>query len=366
MKSSYLFRSLLGLLVILVFLPVWSHAFAYPNQYVLALTRSNQNNIIRYNSGIKNRGNQIQSLAATTFKFGDWLRTESVSRFRFFSFPLSTWLRTKSWKFGSIGALFLSVIPMAANASPFASTAGAAIAASPTISPFTAAPVISATVETQLTLRLVYAALMGAALGKERSAAKHSVGVRTMALVALGAASFTVCSAFGFLQHVGKYDPSRMAANVASGVGFVGTGVIATSARESQNMERSLTTAATIWLSAAVGVACGVGLYRIATTVTMGTIAIHRLGSQKSIIPTSQHVDDTNTFDRTSLHAVGANQDVRAVRIPATNAVPVVALSDASTSGEYSNSSQPVQLKPEESTNLTQPKDSNETETVIV
>lgn len=78
-----------------------------------------------------------------------------------------------------------------------------------------------------------------------------------------------------------KCDPSRMAANVASGVGFVGAGVITTSAANHQNVVHGLTTAATIWLSAAVGVACGVGLTRVATTAAIATIFILRLGRQK-------------------------------------------------------------------------------------
>jgi uncharacterized membrane protein YhiD involved in acid resistance len=101
-----------------------------------------------------------------------------------------------------------------------------------------------------------------------------------MALVAMGASAFTVCSCYGF-AHIGNYDPSRMAANVASGVGFVGAGVITTSANSSQSVVHGLTTAATIWLSAAVGVACGVGLFRVATTTAITTIAILRLGRQK-------------------------------------------------------------------------------------
>jgi putative Mg2+ transporter-C (MgtC) family protein len=100
----------------------------------------------------------------------------------------------------------------------------------------------------------------------------------------MGASAFTVCSAYGFIQFAElgmKCDPSRMAANVASGVGFVGAGVITTSAANQQNVVHGLTTAATIWLSAAVGVACGVGLLRVATTAALTTITILRLGRRK-------------------------------------------------------------------------------------
>jgi putative Mg2+ transporter-C (MgtC) family protein len=183
------------------------------------------------------------------------------------------------------------------------STAAPAIAQAVVAAPvdrlalITACSPVSAAVETQLSLRLIYAACMGACLGKERSFAKHSAGVRTMALVAMGASAFTICSAYGFLAFPGKYDPSRMAANVASGVGFVGAGVITTTAGDkSQNVVHGLTTAATIWLSAGVGVACGVGLFRIATTASLATISILRLGRGKPKIRTPAMVN-TNAED---------------------------------------------------------------------
>jgi uncharacterized membrane protein YhiD involved in acid resistance len=169
----------------------------------------------------------------------------------------------------------------ASTAAPTISQAVVAAPVAPLVVITTASPV-SAAVETQLSFRLLYAAFMGACLGKERSFAKHSAGVRTMALVAMGASAFTICSAYGFLAFPGKYDPSRMAASVASGVGFVGAGVITTTAGDKgQNVVHGLTTAATIWLSAGVGVACGVGLFRIATTAALATISILRLGRSK-------------------------------------------------------------------------------------
>jgi putative Mg2+ transporter-C (MgtC) family protein len=191
------------------------------------------------------------------------------------------------------------------------STAAPAIAQEVAASPVTRLAVItacspvSAAVERQLSLRLIYAACMGACLGKERSYARHSAGVRTMALVAMGASAFTICSAYGFLAFPGRYDPSRMAANVASGVGFVGAGVITTTAGDkSENVVHGLTTAATIWLSAGVGVACGVGLFRIATTASLATISILRLGRAKpktriSVINTNakDYVEGDDNFD---------------------------------------------------------------------
>ena len=108
---------------------------------------------------------------------------------------------------------------------------------------------VSIWTEFQLTARLLYAAAVGAAVGKERSAkTRHTAGIRTMALVSLGAAAFTICSAYGFRAG----DPSRMESNVASGVGFVGAGVITTSSStlgdRKENFVHGLTTAAAIWL----------------------------------------------------------------------------------------------------------------------
>jgi FtsH-binding integral membrane protein len=151
----------------------------------------------------------------------------------------------------SIALGMLLYLPKAALASTpvmeavMSSTATAVTAtAVASLPPTTVFSSISAAVELKLSLRLLYAALMGAALGKERSFAKHSAGVRTMSLVSMGAAVFTICSQFGF---TGRFDPARVAANVVSGVGFVGAGVITTSARNSQNVVHGLTTAATIW-----------------------------------------------------------------------------------------------------------------------
>lgn len=123
-----------------------------------------------------------------------------------------------------------------------------------TVAPIITCPVSAAT-ELRLMGRLIYAALIGAALGKERSLAKHSAGVRTMSLVSMGATVFIVCSCYGFANFP-RVDASRMAANVASGVGFVGAGVITTSNHNQNrgdpnnsqnNVVHGLTTAATIY-----------------------------------------------------------------------------------------------------------------------
>jgi len=162
------------------------------------------------------------------------------------------------------------------------------LAARAATTPSTFAPVLNPQLsifhELRLTLRLATAALLGAAIGKERADSQHAAaGIRTMSLVALGAAAYTLVSLYGF---VGKYDTSRMASNVASGVGFVGAGVITTTTRKRKiktdaardSSVHGLTTAAAIWLSAAVGVTCGSGLYVLGGAASLLTIGILKIG----------------------------------------------------------------------------------------
>lgn len=105
-------------------------------------------------------------------------------------------------------------------------------------------------------LRLVVALLLGAAIGLERQYRQRAAGLRTNALVALGAAGFSLIG-FGM---AGETSPSRMAAQVVSGIGFLGAGAIM---REGVTV-KGLNTAATLWCSAAVGVACGAGAFGMA------------------------------------------------------------------------------------------------------
>ena len=103
-------------------------------------------------------------------------------------------------------------------------------------------------------LRLVTALLLGGAIGIERQYRQRAAGLRTNALVALGAATFAL---IGFSM-AGEASPTRMAAQVVSGIGFLGAGAIM---REGLNV-KGLNTAATLWCAAAVGVGCGAGVLR--------------------------------------------------------------------------------------------------------
>ena len=107
--------------------------------------------------------------------------------------------------------------------------------------------------------RVLLAAALGALVGAERQWRSHAAGARTHALVASGAALFTLAGAYGFpdIERSAGVDPMRVAAQVASGIGFVGAGAII---RDGFSV-KGLTTAATLWASAAVGVAAGAGFY---------------------------------------------------------------------------------------------------------
>lgn len=109
-------------------------------------------------------------------------------------------------------------------------------------------------------------------IGFERQFRQKAAGFRTHVLVGTGSAAFTLVSAFGFAPVLGEevvLDPSRIAAQVVSGIGFLGAGVIFTQ----RTIVRGLTTAATIWVSAAVGMAAGAGMVSLA----IGLTAVHLL-----------------------------------------------------------------------------------------
>ena len=121
-----------------------------------------------------------------------------------------------------------------------------------------------------LLLRLSVAAILGGAVGFERELRERQAGLRTHLLVALGSALFTVVSAYGFHEFLAqggatvRADPTRIAAQIVSGIGFLGAGAII---RQGLSV-RGLTTAATLWLVAAIGMAAGAGYYSAALITT--------------------------------------------------------------------------------------------------
>jgi len=123
-------------------------------------------------------------------------------------------------------------------------------------------------------LRLAVAAALGGAIGVERELRDREAGIRTHLLVSLGSALFTIVSAYGFHEFltsgasVVRADPTRIAAQIVTGIGFLGAGAII---REGLSV-RGLTTAATLWVVAAIGMACGAGWYWAAVAATLLTL----------------------------------------------------------------------------------------------
>jgi putative Mg2+ transporter-C (MgtC) family protein len=113
-------------------------------------------------------------------------------------------------------------------------------------------------IELEMVLRLLLATALGATIGYQREKAGKQAGVRTHVLISVGAALVGLISIYGF---GGMSDPSRVAAGVVVGVGFLGAGVIL---HRQGGIVAGLTTAATIWVVAGIGLASGVGLYIIA------------------------------------------------------------------------------------------------------
>jgi len=121
-----------------------------------------------------------------------------------------------------------------------------------------------------LSVRLVVAAALGLAIGFEREIHGHPAGLRTHMLVAVGSGLFTVLSAYGFRDVAGAVpntapiDPTRIAAQIVSGIGFLGAGAIL----KDGIVIRGLTTAASLWATSAVGMAAGAGEHLIAVVAT--------------------------------------------------------------------------------------------------
>jgi putative Mg2+ transporter-C (MgtC) family protein len=120
-------------------------------------------------------------------------------------------------------------------------------------------------------LRLVFACGLGALIGFEREIRDREAGIRTHLLVSLGSALFTIVSAYGFHEfltgggNIVRADPSRIAAQIVTGIGFLGAGAII---RQGLSI-RGLTTAATLWVVAAIGMASGAGYYSGAVITTI-------------------------------------------------------------------------------------------------
>ena len=143
-------------------------------------------------------------------------------------------------------------------------------------------------------IRLLAATALGALIGIEREYHAKEAGVRTHLLVALGACLFMILSIYGFDLMLGRdhvsFDPSRIASQVVTGIGFIGAGTIILQ----KQMVRGLTTAAGLWVTAAIGLACGTGMYVIAVVTTV--IALASLGLINVFLPYVSQCDRRITF----------------------------------------------------------------------
>jgi putative Mg2+ transporter-C (MgtC) family protein len=133
----------------------------------------------------------------------------------------------------------------------------------------------------ELSVRLLIAAGLTGAVGFERELRERAAGLRTHVLVGVGSALFTLVSAYGwsdiiYTQQV-RFDPSRVAAQIVTGIGFLGAGAIL---RQGVSV-RGLTTAAGLWVAAAIGMACGAGFYAAAVVTTV--IALVALGPFRNL-----------------------------------------------------------------------------------
>ena len=127
--------------------------------------------------------------------------------------------------------------------------------------------------ELEILLRLILTIALAAVLGLDREIAGQAAGLRTHILVALGAACFTLVSIYGFQDLGTVRDPARVAAQIVTGVGFLGAGAIL----RTGTSVRGITTAASIWMAAALGMLAGSGLYALAvgaTTLTWVTLDV--------------------------------------------------------------------------------------------
>ncbi len=127
--------------------------------------------------------------------------------------------------------------------------------------------------DTNILTRIIVSIVLGSIIGLEREITNKSAGLRTQIMVCLGACIFTLLSIYGFSTAVTLYplgDPSRVAAQIITGIGFIGAGTV----MKQGLTVMGLTTASTLWIVAAIGMACGCGKLNIAVVSTILAVAI--------------------------------------------------------------------------------------------
>lgn len=131
--------------------------------------------------------------------------------------------------------------------------------------------------EFELFLRIVLSTVLGGIVGIDRERGSHSAGFRTNILVCIGSCLLTIVSVYGFRDLGTVRDPARLAAQIVSGIGFLGAGVIL----HKGITVRGLTTAASMWAVAGIGIATGAGMLKLATATTFLVVIV--LSSSKML-----------------------------------------------------------------------------------
>lgn len=156
---------------------------------------------------------------------------------------------------------------------------------------------------TEFIIRIALAGVLGAAVGLERELRAKEAGTRTHFLVSMGSALFTILSQYGFdeslkvYSSLASFDPSRIAAQVVTGIGFIGAGTIIFQ----KHVVKGLTTAAGLWVTAAIGMTVATGLYALAIGSTilvlccleMFNYVMRRFGMKKIAVTFSTRSHDT-------------------------------------------------------------------------
>lgn len=167
--------------------------------------------------------------------------------------------------------------------------------------------------ECDLCQRIWIAFALGAAIGYERRAADRPAGVVTVSIVSIGAALFTIVSAFGFYESPVFWDSSRVSAMIPKGIGFLCAGVIF---KAKGGTVRGVTTAASIWLSGAVGTAAGCALYFTACFTALLTIAVLKFGPRA---PSKLANDGSSNDNKSKGCASNAGETSRLLDFPLGN-----------------------------------------------
>ena len=172
---------------------------------------------------------------------------------------------------------------------------------------------------TEFILRIGIAGVLGAAVGLERELRAKEAGTRTHFLVAMGSALFTILSQYGFDESLkiyssfASFDPSRIAAQVVTGIGFIGAGTIIFQ----KHVVKGLTTAAGLWATAAIGMTAATGLYALAIGSTVLVLCclevfsfvVNRFGMKKIAVTFSTRSHDTVRQLLSELQADGVDFD---------------------------------------------------------